>query len=162
MDNRLAPKSINALQQASMARAGPNTPAWWSDTNASWNPETGLDIYGNYGGPIGTSGPMGNPRDYNQNIAYGLEFMNPNGPTPQQPPVGAYASETSGGAPQGYEPSGYVERPFDNFMPNAAAQGYNNPRGSMSTYAPSQRSGSYFGENNRFTPNYGFNMNYRF
>ena len=233
MDNRLAPKSINALQQASMARAGPNTPAWWSDTNASWDPETGLDIYGNYGGPIGTSGPMGaggGDRGDAANIANG--WTQPStGQTPQQPPAGSYASGTSGGwgpysnwitppvpgtrgyappgymispadgiikiedfhawygnkptqpavgnpngptqppagsygtsggAPQGYEPSGYVERPFDNFMPNAAAQGYNNPRGSMSTYAPSQRSGSYFGENNRFTPNYGFNMNYRF
>ena len=62
----------------SMARAGPNTPAWWSDTNASWNPETGLDIYGNYGGPIGTSGPIGNPRG---NAQYGLDFMNPAGQT---------------------------------------------------------------------------------
>jgi len=60
----------------SMARAAPNMPAWWSDTGPSWNPETGLDIYGNYGGPIGTSGPMGagvNPRQY------GLDFMNPAG-----------------------------------------------------------------------------------
>ena len=153
MDNRLAPKSINALQQASMARAGPNTPAWWSDTNASWNPETGLDIYGNYGGPIGTSGPMGNAQ-------YGLEFMNPNGPTP--PPVGAYASEPRGGVPQGYEPPGYVKRPFNNFMPNAAAQGYNSSNYAQPTYAPSQRSGSYFGGNNSFTPYYGFNMNNRF
>jgi len=60
----------------SMARAAPNMPAWWSDTGPSWNPETGLDIYENYGGPIGTSGPMGagvNPRQY------GLDFMNPAG-----------------------------------------------------------------------------------
>jgi hypothetical protein len=59
----------------SMARNLPNAPQWLSDTGPSWNPETGLDIYGNYGGPIGTSGPMGgwgsNPRIDAQNIANG-------------------------------------------------------------------------------------------
>jgi hypothetical protein len=165
VDNRLAPKSINVLQQASMARAGPNTPAWWSDTNASWDPETGLDIYGNYGGPMGTSGPMGgwggNPRIDAQNIANG--WTQPStGPTLQQPPAGSYASGTSGGAPQGYASPSYAQGSFDNFMPNAAAQGYNNPRGSMSTYAPSQRLSPYFGKNNSFTPNYGANRNSRF
>jgi len=153
VDNRLAPRSINALQQASMARAGPNTPAWWSDTNASWDPETGLDIYGNYGGPMGTSGPRG----YAQNIA---GFMNPNGPTPQQPSAGSYG--TSDGMPQGYAPPSYAQGSFDNFMPNAAAQGYNSSNYAQPTYASSQRLGSYFGGNNSFTPNYGFNMNYRF
>lgn len=79
----------------SMARAGPNTPAWWSDTNASWNPETGLDIYGNYGGPIGTSGPMGaggGDRGDAANISNG--WTQPStGQTPQQPPA------MMGGAP---------------------------------------------------------------
>ena len=153
MYNRLAPTSINALQQTSAARAGPNTPAWWSDTNASWDPETGLDIYGNYGGPIGTSGPYnygGGDRGAAANIATGWGFMNPNGPTPQQFPVDLYASETYGG--QGYASPGYV-------------QGYNSSnyaRPGMSTYSPSQRLSSYFGENNSFTPNYGANMNSRF
>jgi len=224
MDNSLAPKSINALQQASMARAGPNTPAWWSDTGPSWNPEIGLDIYGNYGGPIGTSGPMnvwGGDKTDAQNIANG--WTQPStGPTLQQPPAGSYASGTSGGwgpysnwitppvpGDRGYAPPGYIVGPhdgimpikdyyaygydkptqpaagnpngptqppagsygtngdgsqgsFNSFMPNAAAQGYNNPRGSMSTYAPSQRLSPYFGKNNSFTPNYGANMNSRF
>ena len=43
----------------SMARLAPGAPQWASDTGPSWNPATGLDGMGNYGGPIGTSGPMG-------------------------------------------------------------------------------------------------------
>lgn len=73
----------------SMARAGPNTPAWWSDTNASWNPETGLDIYGNYGGPIGTSGPMdagGGDRGDAANIANGWTQPAPKQTTMQPTP----------------------------------------------------------------------------
>ena len=71
----------------SMARLLPGAPHWLSDTGPSWNPATGLDIHGNYGGPIGTSGPMdawGGPRGDAQNIANGWGFMNPAGqPAPQ-------------------------------------------------------------------------------
>ena len=101
--------------QGSMSRAGPNTPAWWSDTGPSWNPETGLDIYGNYGGPIGTSGPMGagvNPRGNAQNIAYGLDLMNPAGQPETTELTGMPQAAIGGNQATPQQNMGYAPQPI--------------------------------------------------
>ena len=108
------------------ARAGPNTPKWWSDTGPSWDPETGLDIYGNYGGPIGTSGPMvgvGSDRGDAVNIANGYGFMNPAERPATTEPTGMPTAAIGGGQATlqpGYAPqlmnTGLFGGQFQNLM----------------------------------------------
>jgi hypothetical protein len=83
-------RNLSPPPMESMARLAPGAPQWASDTGPSWNPATGLDGMGNYGGPIGTSGPMGaggGDRGNAANIANGWT----------QPPAGQPALQFFGG-----------------------------------------------------------------
>ena len=58
----------------SMEQVGPKAPLWLTGVGPSWNPETGLNGMGGYGGPIGTSAPMnvwGSDENNALNIANG-------------------------------------------------------------------------------------------
>jgi hypothetical protein len=167
-----------------------NALAWWANTGSSNNQDMldpmGIGYIPDYSAPIAlgrgfnpNSAPIGNTaptvadesNNYSQNIALGRGF-NPNElPHPLQTSnMQAAAFPSQGYGQTNQAPRNFLLNNYSQFNPATSPQagqyGYaqNNPvqrstsyYGNSGAYAPDERT-----KVSRFTPNYGFNMNYRF